>query len=88
MSEFQWKEGKGGLFLNRKNGPKFRGEIVIAGQTIKLAAWEKQTKGGDPWYSLNVDSFEPRPRAPAGESYEGGIRQSPKHDDYDDPLPF
>ena len=60
MSDFTWKTGNGGLFINRGKGPKMKGEINIDGKVVKLAAWAKETKNGDEWLSLTVDTFVPK----------------------------
>jgi len=85
MSDFTWKPNNGGLFLNKGKGPKFKGEINIDGKTIKLAAWEKETKNGDPWYSLSVDTFVPRARS---DDHVPTPAKPAAKDDFDDDIPF
>jgi hypothetical protein len=67
MSEYQQRErqaGTGVLLTNRYKkgaGPDWRGELKIersyaAGETIKLAAWTKETAGGA-LISLKEDNY-------------------------------
>ncbi len=85
---FEWKVGSGGLFLHRGNGPKFKGEINIDGKIIKLAGWEKQTKNGDPWYSLSVDTFVPKARTGSRMREAPPPADERDYSDYDDKIPF
>ncbi len=88
MSDFSWKPNNGGLFLNKGKGPKFKGEINIDGKVIKLAAWEKETKNGDPWYSLSVDTFVPRAREERRGTPDPDPTNGATIDDFNDPVPF
>lgn len=58
MSDFQWNDGKGGLFQNNKekpNQPDYRGELTTPdGDQLVVSGWKKQGKKG-PWLSLSVE---------------------------------
>ena len=62
---FEHKEGMGALFTNSyKEGfqPDLKGNIMIGGEVVKLAAWNKKTSQGDDFISLSVDTYEPKPK--------------------------
>lgn len=84
---FQTPEGRGSLFKNFKKAseksPDFKGELVLnedmkRGQTIKLAAWEKQTSKGDSFFSISIDNWKPKegvvkyPREQRNKDDDGG----------------
>lgn len=94
MSDYQQRErqpGTGVLLTNRfkkGQGPDWKGELKLersyaAGETIKLAAWTKETSGGA-LISLKEDNYV-RP--------EGEVRQNEnpfpsKRKSEDDDVPF
>lgn len=55
------KDNTGALFVNvnRKNDnhPNWSGSALINGQNFWISAWDKNSKDGDPYYSL---SFRPK----------------------------
>ena len=61
------KPGYGALFQNREKkseyAPDYTGSFVTeraydVGEEIKFGMWEKQTKGGNPWFSLKEDNYK------------------------------
>ena len=93
MSDYQQRErqpGTGVLLTNRykktAGAPDWRGELKLdrsyaAGETVKLAAWTKETAGGA-LISIKEDNYV-RP--------EGGNTNpfpSKRRDDYDGEVPF
>ena len=60
------KNMRGGLFPNRKrdgkNDPDWRGDGMVCGVSIDIAAWERTTKKGSKMLSLSFS--EPRERKP------------------------
>lgn len=63
--KFETKDMCGSLFINRtktkENSPDMAGEVKIAGHTYRIAAWNKTSKSGMMFLSLNFS--EPRERA-------------------------
>ena len=93
MSDYQQRErqpGTGVLLTNRfkkGQGPDWRGELKLdrayaAGETVKLAAWTKETAGGA-LISLKEDNWQPDP------AYKQNVQPMPSKslDDGSD-LPF
>ena len=92
MADFKGVPGKGSLFKNdnpkTEKSPKWKGMIVAvedikAGETIKLAAWDKFTKDGNAYISLSIDNFRPG---------EGNVtypkEEKRKGAGFDDEVPF
>jgi hypothetical protein len=86
------KDGTGVLFTNSKKaeggaGPDWKGELKLerdyqAGETVKIAAWTKQSARG-PLISLKEDNWKPD----AG--YKQNVQAAPsKSLDGDDDVPF
>lgn len=50
------------LFMNDKgdnpNRPDRRGTGVVFGRTVKLSAWEKLDKNGNPFLSISLDEVD------------------------------
>lgn len=78
---YEHKEGSGTLFVNRKKEkpthPDWKGEIMINGVVLNLAAWTKLTKNGDEWLSVSVSERQERSERPAS-----------KFDKLADDIPF
>lgn len=86
------KPGTGVLYTNhnkKSDGhPDWKGEIKITqayaeGDTIKIAAWTKQSAKG-PLISLKEDNWKPDP------NYKQNVQPAPSKslDDLDDDVPF
>jgi hypothetical protein len=78
---YEMREGSGSLFRNDKDGnemrPDYRGDALINGQVMEVAAWIKQGKNGK-FMSL---SFKPKE--------EKATKSAPKTvADMDDSIPF
>ena len=91
MAEYKGIPGKGALFTNdnpkTEKSPKWKGTIVAdedikAGQTIKLAAWEKIAKNGNVFISLSIDNFRP------GEGNVIYPKEEKRKASFDDEVPF
>jgi hypothetical protein len=97
MSDYQQRErqvGTGVLLTNRfkkGNGPDWKGELKLerayaAGETVRLAAWTKETSGGA-LISLKEDNYV----KPEGEVVETKSNRNPfpsKRMRDDDDVPF
>jgi hypothetical protein len=92
MSYEERKPGTGVLFTNTKKaegkGPDWKGELKLerayaAGETLKIAAWTKQS-GRGPLISLKEDNWKPDP------GYKQNVQPVPSKsvDDLDDDVPF
>jgi hypothetical protein len=59
MSDFQWQDGKGALFVNDKGGndsrPDVRGEAMVHGKLMQISGWYREGKKGK-FLSLNIQS--------------------------------
>ena len=85
--------GTGVLFSNSKKGesgagPDWKGELKLerdyqAGETVKIAAWTKQSSRG-PLISLKEDNWKP------DGNYKQNVQPTPSKalDDLDDDVPF
>lgn len=91
MADYKGVPGKGALFTNdnpkTEKSPKWKGTIVAdedikAGQTIKLAAWEKVAKNGNVFISLSIDNFRP------GEGNVIYPKEEKRKASFDDEVPF
>jgi len=91
MADFKGIPGKGALFNNDNpksdKSPHWKGNIVAdedikAGQTIKLAAWNKTAKNGKSFISLSIDNFKP------GEGNVTYPREEARKGSFDDEVPF
>lgn len=91
MADYKGVPGKGALFTNdnpkTEKSPKWKGTIVAdedikAGQTIKLAAWEKVAKNGNVFISLSIDNFRP------GEGNVTYPKEEKRKASFDDEVPF
>lgn len=54
---FELREGQGTLFKNEKQNdrqPDYKGTILIGGTTYEIVAWEKTSKRGEKFYSLQA----------------------------------
>lgn len=87
------KPGTGVLFTNSRKaeggaGPDWKGEIMLerdyaAGETVKLAAWTKQSARGA-LISIKEDNWKPDP------AYKQNVQPTPSKslDDLDSEIPF
>ena len=91
MADYKGVPGKGALFTNdnpkTEKSPKWKGTIVAdedikAGQTIKLAAWEKVARNGNIFISLSIDNFKP------GEGNVIYPKEEKRKASFDDEVPF
>jgi uncharacterized protein (DUF736 family) len=91
MADYKGVPGKGALFTNdnpkSEKSPKWKGTIVAdedikAGQTIKLAAWEKVARNGNIFISLSIDNFKP------GEGNVIYPKEEKRKASFDDEVPF
>ena len=91
MEQIERKMGTGVLLSNRnkKNAasPDWRGELKVSehyspGDTIKLAAWTKDTKGGA-LISLKEDTWQP-----TSAQSPGNVNPFPSKRKEDEDIPF
>ena len=91
MDQIERKMGTGVLLSNRnkKNAasPDWRGELKVSehyapGDTIKLAAWTKDTKGGA-LISLKEDTWQP-----TSAQSPGNVNPFPSKRKEDEDIPF
>jgi hypothetical protein len=83
---YEMREGSGSLFKNDKDGnekrPDYRGDALINGEVLEIAAWIKEGKNGK-FMSL---SFKPKQQS--GPS-EAPAKSAPKTvANMDDDIPF
>lgn len=80
---FEHKNNHGSLFRNKDQksdkSPTHTGTAKIFGSEVRIAAWVKEGRDGNKYFSLK---FEPKDERPATES-----RATPA-DEIDDDLPF
>jgi hypothetical protein len=73
MADWTPKENKGALQKNdykeKETQPDFKGLLNITKETfeetggiIKLSAWISDNKAGNPYVSLSVDTYKPKPK--------------------------
>lgn len=71
MADFTPKPGQGTLFKNKKKEkethPDMTGYIIVPegvrpGDTLRIAAWTKQSMNGDKFLSLNAEKQEQTPQ--------------------------
>ena len=81
---YEQKEGSATLFRNDKksspNQPDWRGEGKLNGETVEIAAWDKETGKGSPMLSLNIkpkQAYTPK---------QDKVTSNPNEDDLD--IPF
>lgn len=97
---YEHKEGQGSLFKNDKQNdrqPDYKGTIVIGGTTYEIAAWEKTSKNGMAYMSLQASLPRERSSQPAQPSFQPAQTSVPvteiypnfaTSDDMSDDLPF
>jgi uncharacterized protein (DUF736 family) len=63
MSGYEMKDMSGTLFREtekkKETSPDFTGKVMVRGETLRIAGWLKQSKGGKAYISLAIS--EPRP---------------------------
>lgn len=84
MSSFEIKPNTGSLFKNenktKETQPDYRGDAMVNGEKVEIAAWLKTAKSGKKYMSLNFQ--EPRQR-------EDKPKAAPKTaPDFEDEIPF
>lgn len=55
------KEGQGAIFKNEKKSekaPDYRGKVFINGQLTEIALWERESKSGVKYFSVNQKNIE------------------------------
>ena len=72
---FELKEGQGTLFKNKlkdegSKQPDYRGELMMDGTLMEVAAWIKEGAKGK-WMSLSVKPKEERAEKPAAKPARG-----------------
>jgi hypothetical protein len=83
---YEHREGSGSLFKNLKkeegsSQPDYRGNAMVNGTVMEIAAWIKEGKNGGKFMSLSIKPKEEREAAPE--------KKAPsKFDFLDDPTPF
>ncbi len=87
---FEPKEGSASLFKNTRkdapNKPDYTGEGLYKGEKVRLSAWLKTDKNGNPWFSIQIqEPFKPKANAerPKQQSFVGGM-----DDDLESTIPF
>ena len=92
MSDFQWNDGKGGLFLNNKDGndarPDYTGQATINGQPVQISAWVNESKGGKKYLALTFQ--EPRQQVQHKDPFPNKAKEpeSAAKVDFGDDIPF
>ena len=80
---------RGALFKNRdkesEKHPDYRGSINVGGEDFWISAWLKESKKGDKYMSLSVQSKESGSRQIQKSKTETFYQAQ---DDFDDDLPF
>ncbi len=83
---YEHREGQGSLFKNGKkekdSHPDYRGDAMVNGALVEIAAWVKEGKNGGKFMSLSIKPKEER-EAPAPEK-----KTASKFDVLDDGIPF
>ena len=90
MSDFQWNEGKGGLFHNRKQKdtqPDYRGEVTLEGNVYEIAGWKKEGKRGT-WLSLSVNPKGDYQNAASSSANAGTQPPKAEQPPFNDEIPF
>lgn len=93
MSKQYDNTNRGVLFSNRDkeqpNHPDFKGNINIDGKEYWLSCWTKNTKNGDPMFSLSVKAKDPtKTVASALKQVRQGGHAPSSVDDFNDEIPF
>jgi len=89
---YELREGKANLFRNDRktseNQPDFKGGLLINGQKMKVAMWEKEGANGTYLsMSIEVDNYE-RPVIFPGNKAPKPVKQPSSFDDLGDDVPF
>ncbi len=89
MTQYEHKVNRGSLFKNdhreRAEQPGYRGSINVGGTVWEISAWVSETKGGDKYFSLQVQP----PYAKPGESEAAQpVSPEPVGDPLDEEIPF
>lgn len=80
---FEQKEGQGSLFKNEKGNdrqPDYRGRIMIGGTVYEIAAWERTSRNGASYLSLQAQLPREQAAAPQGgaPAYQVPVYQAPQ----------
>lgn len=72
------QEGYGFLFPvkesdRKENGPRLTGKAILNGQETEVAAWTKQSKAGDKYFSLKFQGYELTATAAAPDANDDDI---------------
>lgn len=81
---FEQKEGQGSLFKNEKGNdrqPDYRGRIMIGGTVYEIAAWERTSRNGASYLSLQAQLPREQAAAPQGgaPAYQAPSYQAPAY---------
>jgi hypothetical protein len=100
---WEHKEGSGALFKNAKkekdSHPDYRGDAMVNGTLMEIAAWIKEGKNGGKFMSLSIKPKPDRDEVPmifSSRDYDEKTKPAPapekkapsKFDFLDDPTPF
>lgn len=87
---YEHKEGQGSLFKNDKQNdrqPDYKGTIVIGGTTYEIAAWEKTSRNGMSYMSLQAALPRERQSQPAQPSVQPAQASVPVAENYPNFVP-
>lgn len=87
---YEHKEGQGSLFKNEKQNdrqPDYKGTIVIGGTKYEIAAWEKTSRNGISYMSLQAALPRDRQSQPAQPSVQPAQAAVPVVENYPDFVP-
>lgn len=61
---YEQKDNSGALFKNDKAGnpkrPDYKGKLMVAGKNYQVSGWIRESKQGDKFLSLSVETEQPR----------------------------
>ena len=96
MAEYVPKDGAGSLFRNerkdKESQPDWRGDLMLNGVLLEVAAWQNKTREGKSYFKLAVQPKQAREPKPAHEPVWGADRKAPgaasEGADFDDDIPW
>lgn len=90
---FERKDMTGGLFVNSRkdpdnedddNKPDLTGVIKVYGEELRIAAWAKESRNGDEYFSLSIQEFDYDYQKPEGEKKTTKKVASKKRNKYEE----